>query len=224
MARAIPPTPWKTHFIGGNIGCCPLFREQVPGGEEHCGDYRPDDQPVDAEYRNAAKRGDQHEIIRNFRFAPHQNRAQDIVDSADDERPERDQDDPLPDGSGEQQIEAYGEPDQAGADSRQQRQHCHHGPPQQRSLDAEQPEDQSAQRALHDRDNDAALDGRADHGGEAPEQRVLLCVSSGAASRMRLASASPSRSRKNSKYSMTKELTTRPTVFCPIASACAAIN
>ena len=152
----------------------PLFRKQIPGGEKHRGDHRPDDQPVDAEYRDAAERGDQHEVIRNFRFAADQDRAQDIIDRADDERTEGEQGDPLPDGSGDQQIEAYRQPDQTGADGRQQRQNRHHGAPQQRSLNPEQPEDQPAERALHDCDDDAALDRGADNGGEPPEQRMLL--------------------------------------------------
>jgi hypothetical protein len=99
-----------------------------------------------------------------------------------------------------EQVERDRRPDQRRADRGQQREERHHHAPEHRRVHAERPEGEAAERALRRGDQDVALDGGADHGGEALEQPLLGSAPSGIAARISRATPAPSRRRKNSRY------------------------
>ena len=67
--------------------------EQVPHGNEHGGNHRPNHKAVQAEQRHAAQRGDEDHIVGHLRGPlPTRNRAQQVVHHADDEHAGRDED------------------------------------------------------------------------------------------------------------------------------------
>ncbi|MPM65487.1 hypothetical protein SDC9_112384 [bioreactor metagenome] len=80
----------------------------------------------------------------------------------------------MPDRAGGKEVNGGRPPDQRRAHRRQQRQKGHHHAPEHGPLDAKEPKDQPAQRALHGGDGDVALDGGADHGGELGGQLALV--------------------------------------------------
>ena len=60
--------------------------EEIPGGHKHRGDHRADHEAVEAEDREAAERGDEHDVVGNLRVLADEDRArwnQRSVTSAD---------------------------------------------------------------------------------------------------------------------------------------------
>jgi hypothetical protein len=85
----------------------------------------------------------------------------------------------LPDGTRGEEVNGYGRPDQSRAYRREQRQEGHENTPEHRPLDAQCPENEPSKRTLAGRDNEVALDGGADHGGEFVGQLALVVAIQG---------------------------------------------
>ena len=58
--------------------------KDVPGSDKHGRDHRPDDKPVESKRREAAECGDQHEVVWHLSVFADQDRAQKIIDKADE--------------------------------------------------------------------------------------------------------------------------------------------
>ena len=79
----------------------------------------------------------------------------------------------------EQQIPGHRRPDHAGAHHGDEREQGHDHAPEHRGLDAQYPEDETAQRALGHGHQQAALDRGPQHFGELGEEQVLAVVAKG---------------------------------------------
>jgi hypothetical protein len=63
----------------------PRRAKEIPSDDKHRRDYWPDNEPVDTENRKATQRRDEHEVVGHSGILADEKRAQEIVDSADDE-------------------------------------------------------------------------------------------------------------------------------------------
>ncbi|CDO37046.1 hypothetical protein SPHV1_2430128 [Novosphingobium sp. KN65.2] len=145
---------------------------QVPYGDEQRGDDRADDKAVETEQFETRQRGNQHHEVGHAGVAADEDRAQQVIDHADDEHAAEDHHPALDVVSGRQQVASDGNPDDTGADGRQQREEAHQHAPQEGAFDAESREDQAADKALHHCDDDGALHRGAYHQHEMVEQRI----------------------------------------------------
>src|SRR5664279_1132758 len=75
----------------------PRCREYVPSRDERGRDHGTDDKSIETEGRDSAQRGNKNDIVWHLCISAHQNRTQEVIYEADDERTERYQNHALPD-------------------------------------------------------------------------------------------------------------------------------
>src|SRR5690606_19029319 len=114
-----------------------------------------------------------HDVIRHLGIAANQDRAQDIVDQPDHPGTETDEDQGIHGLTCGKQIERYRQPDQGRTHGRDQGGNGHEDGPQQCTGNAQNPEDEAAQSALHNGYHQVAFDGGAGHFGKQGKQHTL---------------------------------------------------
>src|SRR5690606_1301480 len=122
----------------------------------------------------AANCGNLNYVIGHFGVFAHQQRAKDIVDQAYDQNAVKNQDNSKPDFARYQKVGGDRQPDYRGPYRRQQREQRHDYAPEQRTLYAKDPEDQSAQGTLGGRDHDVSFQGGAHDGNELVHKQLLM--------------------------------------------------